>query len=65
MLLLLLLFQLVFYQKYFSKFVFNSNLSRPLLESEDIAKVNNQNLFHAMLLKLKVVFPLPDDFQCS
>ena len=40
--------------------VSNLNLSRSLLKSEDIAKVHDQNLYHAMLLKLKAVFPLPD-----
>ena len=44
--------------------VSNLNSSTSLLKSEDIAKVHAQNLFHAMLLKLEVVFPLPEEFQC-
>ena len=36
------------------------NLSRSLLKSEDIAKVHDQNLLNAMLLK--AVFPLPEHF---
>ena len=43
--------------------VSNLNLSRSLIKSEDIAKVHDQNLFHAMLLK--VVSPLPEEFQCN
>ena len=51
--LLFLLFKLVFHQQHFSKFFFGSNLnlSRSLLKSEDIAKVHDQNLLHATLLK--------------
>ena len=41
--------------------VSNLNLSRSLLKSKDIAKVQDQNLLHATLLK--AVFPLPEDFQ--
>ena len=67
MLLLPLLFQLAFYQQYFWKFARNTNsnlnLSRLLLKSEDIAKVQDQNLFHPMRLKLKAVLPLPEEFQ--
>ena len=37
------------------------NLPRSLLKNEDIAKVLDQNLLHAMLLK--EVFPLPGEFQ--
>ena len=60
--LLFLLFKLVFHQQHFSKFFFGSNLnlSRSLLKSEDIAKVHDQNLLNAMLLK--AVFPLPEHF---
>ena len=36
------------------------NLFRPLLKSEDIAKVHDQNILHATLLK--AVFPLPEGF---
>ena len=43
--------------------VSNLNLSRSLLKSEDIAKVHDQNLLHATLLK--AVFPLPEEFQCN
>ena len=37
--------------------VSNLNLPRSLLKSEDIAKVHDQNLLHATLLK--AAFPLP------
>ena len=37
------------------------NLSRSLLKSKDVAKVQDQNLLHATFLK--AVFPLPEDFQ--
>ena len=43
--------------------VSNLNLPRSLLKSEDIAKVHDQNLLHATLLK--AVFPLPEEFQCN
>ena len=43
--------------------VSNLNLSNSLLKSEDIAKVHDQNLLHATLLK--AVFPLPEEFQCN
>ena len=37
------------------------NLSRSLLKREGIAKVHDQNLFHAMLLQ--AVFPFSEEFQ--
>ena len=43
--------------------VSNLNLSRSLLKSKDIAKVQDQKLLHATLLK--PVFPLPEDFQSN
>ena len=43
--------------------VSNLNLSRSLLKSKDIAKVHDQNLVHATLLK--PVFLLPDEFRCN
>ena len=43
--------------------VSNLNLSNSLLKSKDIAKVHDQNLLHATLLK--AVFPLPEEFQCN
>ena len=43
--------------------VSNLNLSRSLLKSKDIAKVQDQKLLHATLLKS--VFPLPEDFQSN
>ena len=62
--LLLLLFQFVFHQQYFSKFLFESlNLSSSRLKSEDIAKVHDQNLVHATLLK--PLFLLPKEFQSN
>ena len=47
---------------FFKDFIWisNLNLSRSLLKSEDIAKVHDQNLLNAMLLK--AVFPLPEHF---
>ena len=39
------------------------NLSRSLLQSKDIAKVQEQNLLHARLLK--AVFPLSEEFQSN
>ena len=36
------------------------NLFRSLLKSEDVAKVHDQNILHATLLK--AVFPLPEVF---
>ena len=39
------------------------NLSRSLLKSKDIAKVQDQNLLHATLLK--AVFPLSEKFQSN
>ena len=60
--LLPLLFQLVFHQQYFSKFLFETlNLSRSLLKGEEIAKV--QVLLHATLLKSLIL--LPEEFQCN
>ena len=46
-----------------SIWVSNLNLSRSLLKSKDIAKVQDQNLLHATLLK--VVFPLSREFQSN
>ena len=43
--------------------VSNLSLSRSLLKSKDIAKVQDQKLLHATLLK--PVFPLPEDFQSN
>ena len=43
--------------------VSNLNLSRSLLKSKDIAKVHDQNLVHATLLKAS--FPLSKEFQCN
>ena len=43
--------------------VSNLNLSRSLVKSEDIAKVLDQNLLHATLLK--TVFPLSKAFQSN
>ena len=43
--------------------VSNLNLSRSLLKSKDIAKVQDQNLLHATLLK--AVLPLSEEFQSS
>ena len=43
--------------------VSNLNLFNSLLKSEDIAKVHDQNLLHATLLK--AIFPLPEEFQCN
>ena len=63
---LLRLFQFVFHQQYFLKvfiWVSNLNLPRSLLKSEDIAKVHDQNLLHATLLK--AVFLLSEEFQCN
>ena len=56
---------------YFSSTIFlkvfiwvsNLNLPRSLLKSEDIAKVHDQNLLHATLLK--AVFLLSEEFQCN
>ena len=48
---------------FFNVFIWvsNLNLSRSLLKSEDIAKVHDQHLLHATLLK--AVFPLSEEFQ--
>ena len=50
---------------FFKVFILVSNLNLPksLLKGEDIAKVHDQSLLHAMFLK--AVFPLPEEFRCN
>ena len=43
--------------------VYNLNLSRSLIKSKTIAKVQDQNLLHATLLKAG--FPLSEEFQSN
>ena len=43
--------------------VANLNLSRYLLESEDVSKVHDQNLLH--ITPLKAAFPLSEEFQSN
>ena len=55
-----------FFHRLFLKvfiWVSNLNLSRSLLKSKDIAKVQDQNLLHATLLK--AVLPLSEEFQSN
>ena len=54
-----------FHQLFLKVFIWvsNLNLSRSLLKSKDIAKVQGQNLLHATLLK--AVFPLSEEFQSN